>query len=52
MERGRSLADHSPWGRKELDMTERLTLWLRWNLQASYSQDIIACSIITVLHVN
>ena len=24
----RSLAGHSPWGRKELDMTERLTLSL------------------------
>ena len=24
----RSLGGHSPWGPKELDMTEQLTLWL------------------------
>ena len=23
----RSLAGYSPWGRKELDMTERLSMW-------------------------
>ena len=28
----RSLAGHSPWGRKELDMTEQLTLSLFTNL--------------------
>ena len=26
----RSLVGYSPWGRKELDMTKRLTLWDMW----------------------
>ena len=27
----RSLADYSPWGHKELDTTERLTVWTQLN---------------------
>ena len=38
----RSLASYSPWGRKESDTTERLTLWLVitdsvWDLYLSLS---------------